>query len=138
MPVFFLRRGLAAFKNVKRLHPLFMASFIIQAELEKTEFNLSLSYENELLRDFERTTSYLFQKIIDTSQTFFCPTQCTLCIICLLFGWIKDYQKIRFNACNCFAFLNCVSLNNNHPPPSLNKHRKNCECCPGDPLTASH
>ena len=48
-----------------------MASFIIQAELEKTEFNLSLSYENELLRDFERTTSYLFQKILNSIQTFF-------------------------------------------------------------------
>ena len=66
-----LRRGLAAFKNVKRPHPLFMASFIIQAELEKTEFNLSLSYENEPLRDFERTTSYLFQKILNSIQTFF-------------------------------------------------------------------
>ena len=67
----FLRPGLAAFKNVKRSHPLFMASFIIQAELEKTEFNLSLSYENEPLRDFERTTSYLFQKILNSIQTFF-------------------------------------------------------------------
>ena len=52
----FLRRGLAAFKNVKRSHPLFMASFIIQAEPEKTEFNLSLSYENELLPDFKETS----------------------------------------------------------------------------------
>ena len=60
----FLRRGLAAFKNVKRSHPLFMASFIIQAEPEKTEFNLSLSYENELLPDFEETTGefHLFLK----------------------------------------------------------------------------
>ena len=39
-----------------------MASFIIQAELEKTEFNLSLSYENELLPDSKETKSefYLF------------------------------------------------------------------------------
>ena len=47
---------MAAFKNVKRSHPLFMASFIIQAEPEKTEFNLSLSYENELLSDLKETT----------------------------------------------------------------------------------
>ena len=33
-----------------------MASFIIQAEPEKTEFNLSLSYENELLPDLKETT----------------------------------------------------------------------------------
>ena len=51
----FLRPGLAAFKNVKRSHPLFMASFIIQPEPEKTEFNLSLSYENELLPDLKET-----------------------------------------------------------------------------------
>ena len=39
-----------------------MASFIIQAEPEKTEFNLSLSYENELLPDSKETKSgfYLF------------------------------------------------------------------------------
>ena len=62
----FLRPGLAAFKNVKRSHPLFMASFIIQAELEKTEFNLSLSYENELLPDSKETKSgfYLFWMLI--------------------------------------------------------------------------
>ena len=53
----FLRQGLAAFKNVKRSHPLFMASFIIQPEPEKTEFNLSLSYENELLPDSKETKS---------------------------------------------------------------------------------
>ena len=34
-----------------------MASFIIQPEPEKTEFNLSLSYENELLPDSKETKS---------------------------------------------------------------------------------
>ena len=68
----FLRPGLAAFKNVKRSHPLFMASFIIQAGPEKTEFNLSLSYENELLPDLKETTGEFlpFFSKSEQSETF--------------------------------------------------------------------